>query len=137
MLLLDMRGAPCALLSLLVCLLPSLLLFLLCLFNRFVDSNLYLAFYSFLAEAALGHQVVKLSISFYAGQRSLLFFAEQGIFQFGLAAGVCGRLQGLGGLQMRPVVLWCDQGQARRGAGRAGGQGKSGSHGELSRLPGR
>ena len=135
MLLLDMRGVPCALL--LVCLLPSLLLFLLCLFNRFVDSNLYLAFYSFLTEAALGRQVVKFSISFYAGQRSLLFFAEQGIFQFGLAVGVCGRIQGLGGLQMRPVALWCAR--ARPAEVRAGpvDRANSGSHGELPRLPGR
>ena len=81
-----MCGAPCAPLSL--CLLPPLQLFLLGLFNRFVDSNLYLAFHPFLAEAALGRQVVKVSISFYADQRRLLFFTEQSLFQFGLAVGV-------------------------------------------------
>ena len=54
-----------------------MLLFLLGLFNCFVDSNLYLAFHPFLVEAALGRQVVKVSISFYAGQRRLLFFTEQ------------------------------------------------------------
>ena len=90
-----MGGAPCA--PLLLCLLPPLLLFLLCLFNRFVDSNLYLAFHPFPAEAAPGRQIIKVSISFYAGQRSLLWLAEQGLCQFGLAVGVCGRLRGLGG----------------------------------------
>ena len=109
-----MRGAPCAPLSLLVCLLPPLLLLLLYLCNRFVDSSPYLAFHPFLAEAALGRQIIKVSISFYAGQRGLLFFAEQGLFQFGLAVGVCSRLQGPGGVQMRPVALRCDRGQARR-----------------------
>ena len=89
---------PCALLSLLACLLPPLLLLLLCLRNRFVDSSPYLAFHPCPAEAALGRQIIKVSISFYAGQRSLLFFAEQGLFQFGLAVGVCGRLQGPGGV---------------------------------------
>ena len=89
-----MRGVPCA--PLLLCLLP-LLLFLLCLCNRFVDSSPYLAFHPFPAEAAPGRQIIKVSISFYAGQRSLLCFAEQGLFQFGRAAGVCGRLRSLGG----------------------------------------
>ena len=103
---------PCVPLSL--CLLPPLLLFLLCRFNRFVDSILYLAFHPFLAEAALGRQIIKVSISFYAGQPSLLFFAEQGLFQFGLAVGVCSRLQGPGGVHMRPVALRCDRFEAGR-----------------------
>ena len=98
LLLLHIHGVPCALLSLLVCLLPPLLLLLLCLRNRFVDSSPYLAFHPCPAEAALGRQIIKVSISFYAGQRGLLFFAEQGLFQFGLAVGVCGRLQGPGGV---------------------------------------
>ena len=87
----------CAPLLLLLCLLLPLLLLLLCLCNRFVDSSPYLAFHPCPAEAALGRQIIKVSISFYAGQRSLLFFAEQGLFQFGLALGVCDRLRGLGG----------------------------------------
>ena len=116
-----MRGAPCA--PLLLCLLlflPPLLWFLLSLFNRFVDSNLYLAYRPFPAQAALGRQIIKISISSYAGQRSLLFFAEQGLFQFGLAAclsrqvGICGRLQGPGSVRMRPLALRYDRGQARR-----------------------
>ena len=74
LLLFSMCGAPCAPLSL--CLLPPLQLFLLGLFNRFVDSNLYLAFHPFLAEAALGRQVVKVSISFYAGQHRLEALAK-------------------------------------------------------------
>ena len=90
-----MRGALCAPLLLLVCLLLPLLLLDLC--NRFVDSSPYLAFHPFPPEAALGRQIIKVSIAFYAGQRSLLFFAEQGLFQFGLAIGVCGCLQGPGG----------------------------------------
>ena len=90
-----MRAAPCAPLSL--CLLRPLLLFLLGLVNRFVDSSPYLAFHPFPAEAAPGRQIIKISISFYAGQRSLLFFAEQGLFQFGLAVGIRGRLRGPGG----------------------------------------
>ena len=60
---------PCAPLLLLVCLLPLLLL-LLYLYNRFVDSSLYLAFHPFPAEAALGRQIIKVSISFCAGQRA-------------------------------------------------------------------
>ena len=66
---------PCAPLLLLVCLLLPLLLLLLYLCNRFVDSSLYLAFYSFPAEAAPGRQIIKISISLYAGQRSLLCFS--------------------------------------------------------------
>ena len=104
-----MRGAALSL-----CLLPPLLLFLLGLCNRFVNSSPYLAFHPCPAEAALGRQIIKISISFYAGQRSLLFFVEQGLFQFGLAVGICGRLQGPGGVQMRPIALRCDRGQARR-----------------------
>ena len=100
-----MRGVPCAPLLLLVCLLLPLLLFLLYLCNRLVDSSPYLALHPCPAEAALGRQIIKISISFYAGQRSLLFFAEQGLFQFGLAVGVCGRIQGPGSVQMRPVAL--------------------------------
>ena len=82
-----MRGVPCAPLLLLVCLLLPLLLLLLlfCLCNHFVDSSPYLAFHPFPVEAAPGRQIIKVSISFYASQRSLLFFAEQGLFQ----AGVC------------------------------------------------
>ena len=98
-----MRGAPCA--SLLLCLLPPLLLFLLGLCKRFFDSSPYLAFHLCPSEAALGRQIIKVSISFYAGQRCLLFFTEQGLFQFGHAVGVCGCLQGPGGVQMRPVAL--------------------------------
>ena len=55
----------------------------------------------------VGRQIIKVSISFYSGQRGLLFFAEQGLFQFSLAVGVCDRLQGPGGVQMRPVALRC------------------------------
>ena len=76
------RQAP---LSLCLLLLPLLLL-LLYLCKRLVDSSPYLAFHPFLPEAALGRQIIKISISFYAGQRSLLCFTEQGLFQFGLAA---------------------------------------------------
>ena len=76
LLLLPIHGLPCVPLSL--CLLPPLLLFLLYLCNRFVDSSPYLAFYSFPAEAALGRQVIKVSILFYAGQGSQLLFIEQG-----------------------------------------------------------
>ena len=79
-----MRGVPCAPLLLLVCLLLPLLLLLLCLCNRLVDSSPYLAFHPFPPEAALGRQIIKVSISFYTGQRSLLCFAEQGLFQFDL-----------------------------------------------------
>ena len=107
-----MRDVSCAPLFLLVCLL-TLLLLLLYLCNRLVDSSPYLAFYPFPPEAALGRQIIKVSISFYTGQRSLLCFAEQGLFQFGLVVRVCGRLQGLGGVQMRPVALRCHRGQAR------------------------
>ena len=32
----------------------------------------------------------------------------------GLVVGVCARLQGPGGVRMRPVALRCDRGQARR-----------------------
>ena len=69
---------PRALLSLLVCLLLPLLLLLLYLGNRFVDSSPYLAFYPFPAEAALGRQIIKISISFYVGQGGQLLFIEQG-----------------------------------------------------------
>ena len=48
-----MRGVPCAPLLLLVCLLLPLLLLLLYLCNRFVDSSPYLAFHPCPAEAAL------------------------------------------------------------------------------------
>ena len=58
-----MRRAPCATLFL-------LLLLYLC--NRFVNSSPYLAFCPFPAESALGRQIIKVSILFYAGQRSLL-----------------------------------------------------------------
>ena len=94
-----MRGLPCAplFLLLLVCLLLPLLLLLLCLRNRFVDSSPYLAFHPCPPEAALGRQIIKISISFYAGQRSLLCLAEQGLFQVGLAVGIRGRLRGFGG----------------------------------------
>ena len=98
-----MRGAPWAPLLLLVCLLLSLLLLLLYLCNRFVNSSPYLAFHPFPAEVGLGRQIIKVSILFYARQRCLLFFAEQGLFQFGLAVRVCSRLQGLGGVQIRPA----------------------------------
>ena len=76
LLLLHIHGVPGAplFLLLLVCLLLPLLLFLLCLRNRFVDSSPYLAFYPFPAEAALGRQIINISISFYSGQRGLLFF---------------------------------------------------------------
>ena len=97
LLLLPIHGVPCVLLSLLVCLLLPLLLLLLYLCNRLVDSSLYLAFHHFPAEAAPGRQIIKVSISFYAGQRSLLCLAEQGLFQFGLAVAVCDRLRGPGG----------------------------------------
>ena len=63
---------PCAPLLLLVCLLRTLLLLLLYLCNRSVNSSPYLAFYPFPAEAALGRQSIKVSISFYAGQGGLL-----------------------------------------------------------------
>ena len=106
-----MRGVLGAPLSL--CLLLPLLLFLLGLCNRFVDSNLYLTFHPCPPEATPGRQIIEISISFYAGQRSLLLFTEQGLFQFGFAVGVCGRLQGPGGVQMRLVALRCDRGQAR------------------------
>ena len=59
LLLLHVHGVPCALLFLLVCLLLPLLLLLLYLCNRFVDSSPYLAFYPFSAEAALGRQMIK------------------------------------------------------------------------------
>ena len=64
---------PCAplFLSLLVCMLLPLLLLYLC--NGFVNRSPYLAFHPFPAEAALGRQIIKVSILFYAGQRSLLF----------------------------------------------------------------
>ena len=115
LLLLHIQGVPCA--PVLLCL---LLPFLMGLCNRFVDSSPYLAFHPCPTEAALGRQIIKVSISFYTGQRSLLCFAEQGIFQFGLVVGACGRLQGPGGGQMRPVALWCDRGQARRVIGFSG-----------------
>ena len=98
-----MRGRPCA--PLLLCLLPPLLFFLLGLCKRFFDSSPYLAFHPCPSEAALGRLIIKVSISFYAGQRCLLFFAEQGLFLFGLAVGVRGCLQGPGGVQMRPVAV--------------------------------
>ena len=79
-----------------MCLPLPLLLLLLYLCNRFVDSSPYLTFHPFPAEAAPGRQIIKVSISFYAGQRSLLLFAEQGLFQFGLAVGVCGYLRDFG-----------------------------------------
>ena len=78
-----------------LCLLSPLLFLLLGLCHRFVDSSPYLAFHHCPPEATLGRQAIKVSISFYAGQRSLLFFAEQGLFQFGLAVRVCGRLWAL------------------------------------------
>ena len=68
-----MRGLPCAPLLVLVWLLLPLLLLLLYFCNRFVNSSPYLAFHPFPAEAALGRQIIKISISFHAGQRSLLF----------------------------------------------------------------
>ena len=94
MLLLHIHGLPCAPLFLLVCLVLPLPLLYLC--NRFVDRSPCLAFHPFPAEAAVDRQIIKISISFNAGQGSLLFLAEQGLFQFGLAVGVCDRLQGPG-----------------------------------------
>ena len=76
LLLLHIHGVPCAPLSL--CLLPPLLLFLLYLCNRLVDSSPYLAFYTFPAEAALGRHIIKISILFYAGRGGQLLFIEQG-----------------------------------------------------------
>ena len=50
---------------------PLLLLLYLC--NRSVNRSPYLAFYHCPAEVALVRQIIKVSISFYAGQRGLLF----------------------------------------------------------------
>ena len=56
-----------------MCLLLPLLLLLLYLCNRSVNRSPYLAFHPCPAKVALGRQSIKVSISFYAGQRGLLF----------------------------------------------------------------
>ena len=44
------------------CVPAAFAVFLFCIFKRFVDSSLYLAFQPFPAEAALGREIIKVSI---------------------------------------------------------------------------